>query len=29
MLDLIEYYLNFWKYFFVVLDTNKNAVKYF
>jgi hypothetical protein len=27
--NLMEYYLNFWQYFFVVIDTNKNTSKYF
>ena len=25
----MEYYLNFWYYFFILIDTNKNSVKFF
>lgn len=27
--NVMEYYLNFWQYFFVLIDSSRNAVKYF
>ena len=29
LFGLAEYYLHFWKYFFVVVSNSKNVVKYF